>query len=437
MRPRSKSQSTFDLFGAVGIKALSLPVSGLLGILALKSLTDQFSTDGLALYGIIIAIPLVVPFADLGLGGAIVEMVASRQQIAPNVFRRKLNKAYGLLSVVAVTLITLSFALYIFESWPYILGLTNEHSNLACFLAVAIFAVCIPASLGYRTLLGLQRNWIVVILQSSAGILGSIAVIIVCALDLPLWVAVCTPQAFVALLSIAAVLISRKALNADVDNVVPQSTASYGLRALAVSNLMIGVSLPIAYQAGRIVLAHRSDVVELATYTAAFALYAPMNSLLTAAGQTLWPRFTRLRAQSSGDLTDAITKMIILFTMAAVIPAGLLVLLGPILSSWITGGENSGSYLLFVIFAILLIANAFNFPMGMSLMGPSSVGFQAKCFAVMAAMTVVLTFVLAPRIGAIAAALAPAIGLAACVMVPSFLRIFVFTNTGPSVGART
>ena len=418
-----------DAGSSVIIKGVTLVPSALVGLWATRSMVVNYGVDGMALFSLVVAIPLLIPFADLGIGGAITELVAGWRTAARSDVMMALRRAVTILLSVATTLLLVATGLFLLGAWPTLLGLANPDANLAGFLVVAVFSLGVPTALGYRVLLGLQRTRQVVLLQSGASILAYGLAGISAKADLPLWL-VATIPGFMTLCAsgIAAVAAMRHFRTIDFglmnSDGVGSTTKSSSLRALAWPMALIAVAVPVAYQSDRLVLGHLGTALELAIYAAAFQLYGPLNSLVTTAGQSLWPRLTFLRTGGVEPERKVILRLVLLFGLiSAPIGVGLIVL-GPMVSSWATNSEAAGGSSLFAMFALLLFVNAINYPVGMYMMGGVGLRIQAICIGLMAAANVGFTILLTPFMGANGPVLASVITVIVLVILPTFWWAF-------------
>lgn len=425
-----------DLGASVLVKLTTFPATAILGVLALHSIASSYQAEGVAVYGLMIAIPLMVPFADLGIGGSIVELIAARQAYGREQVDRGIRKALAVLFASSALVCSVALALGFSGTWRDVLGLDGQTVNLAATTTFVTFGLCIPLSIGYRILLGFGQNWIVVALQATAGALGAGLTIVCASKTLPLWIVVSIPQCAVLLFSLAACVIARRRLIGTEDQhetvgvggvtgrPAIQAGPVFRLRHMATSNLAIGVSLPIAFQAGRLVLAHEAGADAVAAYTAAFALYNPLNSLLITAGQSLWPRFSETAHSRRSDLPRAVARAVRWMSLSALIAGVLLTVMGPYVALRIVDSAVTIPPYLFAAFALLLVANSINMPMGMALMNQANVKFLALCSGSMAAVSLVLCYFLAPVLAATGVVAATLLAQTIFVTAPSAWRLF-------------
>ena len=429
--PATKSGSwRRDIGGTVGIKLVSLPLSALVGLVSLRAVSENYGPSGLAIYGLVLSIPLLLPFADLGIGGSVAELTSVRKTMDRSRYRAEVGRAALTLAIVAALLIGVVAILYFTDVLNVLLGASSQQAALAGFIVLSLFGVSTPLSLGYRVLLGLQMNWVVVLLQSLSGLVGS-AMVLLMAGRIGLAPLIALPAVAGALFAAAACLCAHARLQRDdweqsdqpVNELRGETSRRSALVRLAGPMLLISVSVPAIFQAHRIVLSHLGTTTELAAYTTAVQLYLPANALLTAAGQTLWPRFSGERSVRGGYDRSSIAKACLAFFGVGILAALTIVGAGPLISSWVSP-DASASVALFVAFGLLLAVNSGSYPLGMALMGGDSVWFQARAAAVTAVICIVLMIFLARPFGGTGVVLATVASVLICSSLPCAWKIF-------------
>lgn len=421
--PRPTTAASRDLWGSLGVKLIFLPITAVLALVALNSISVAFSDVGVGLYGLVVVIPLVIPFADLGLGGSVTEVVAARRLRQEHFVRQRIRNATAILVCIGLSVAVCAILVGSVQGWSIVIGIDGRDANIAFSLALALFGLCIPLALGYRILLGLQRNTTVVAIQSGAGALGYIWIIIAAKTGCPLWLSVVGPQ-LVALVSSATAFAIAIRVFSRVDEFGTGDGSDFSLFRMARSNLVVLMSIPIAYQGGRFLLAHSGRIEELAHYTAAFAFYAPVAALVASAGQSLWPRFSGIQSGSSAEFKDALRSAVLLFTSFGSVALLCLSLVAKPISQ-IVLDEIDVPWALFFWFGLLAFFVSVQYPFGMALMGPSGVRFQSVCFALMAASSIALSWLTIDDLGSVAAVIGPLMSLVLVVLVPAITRTMV------------
>lgn len=414
------------------IKIIALPVSAVAGLVGMRVFSQNYGATGLALYGLVLSIPLLLPFADMGLGATATEIVATRKANSRDAVAASLRTIVRRLLVPSGILIGASILIGGMGWWGSIVGTSLSGVNAACSLTLAIFGLNIPIALGYRILLGFQRNRTVVLLQSMVTLLGALSVSLLSWLRLPIALVISSPQLIALVGSLFACMLARRHLQWA--GILSQDTRSLGradsyIGRMAIANLVIGLCLPMCYQSGRIILSHFSNTEQLAILVAAGQLFFPINSVLQAAGQTLWPYFSSLRRDArSFEYLGRVVRMAFVFGIASALFGAGVILFGPTLTNWATSGQAVPSRSVFMSFALLIVAVGVNLPVGMSMMGRGAVQLQAALFVIAATATVSGSILFANN-GAIAPPLVLAISLTVFVTIPALFSMRLRTRT--------
>ena len=262
----------------------------------------------------------------------------------------------------------------------------------------------------------------VVLLQGLTGIVGALIVIPAAILSLPLWFIASIPALAALTMSLFGAKLASTRLGRSLPKrLAPGATHSGGtqIARLAIPLAVIAISTPISYQTDRVILSNFGDTRQVATYAAAFQLYAPLNAILVSGGQSLWPKFTGLRVSGVAGTLAMVARFSWMFGVAAVVAGLGLVVGGIFVTDWTTNGSAASGPLLLISFALLLTANAINYPFGMFMMSESGLAWQAIFACCMAVCKIPLAIILTPAYGAAGPVLASVIALVFVVVLPS------------------
>ncbi|MCP2161930.1 Membrane protein involved in the export of O-antigen and teichoic acid [Williamsia serinedens] len=426
-----------DVVLSATIKMATLPGTAIASIAGMHYLTNAYHTEALALYGLVLSIPLLLPFTDLGLGGAIAEIVASRRTFFRTQILEAIKKTLRRLFLIGTTMVAIGWLIAVGGRWSTVLNIDTSDTNLAAALAFSCVGAAVPTGVGYRILLGLQRNRFVVLLQSAAALTGAIAVLLFSLLRFPLWAIIPLPQLATLTFSVVGILFARKLLRSDIEIGVSVQTDTTPpaprLGGLAIANLMIGLCLPLIYQCGRILTAHLSSVTQVAIVVAASQLFSPIVSVLQSGGQSLWPHFSALRGERrDAPALGAVLPVIATFAALGTAAGAILILVGPAVTRISTAGQAVPTTSTLIAYALAVLAVAVNLPVGMAMMGARAVRFQAATLALTALATVSLTAAMSPSLGATAVPLALALALTVLGTAPGLAFIFLNDQHPPS-----
>ncbi len=105
------------------VKFVVMGLSGVLGILTSRMIISHYGVDSYAQYGLLSSLPSLLPFADLGVAAAIVNVVASSPHVSRDLeVRQTITSALRILAGSSATIVLVSIVLYLVGAWPAILG---------------------------------------------------------------------------------------------------------------------------------------------------------------------------------------------------------------------------------------------------------------------------------------------------------------------------
>lgn len=421
-RHRQINSTSSDLKASILAKVATMVPAALLGLLTTRIVIDNYGTEGFAFYSLIISIPLILPFADFGLGGAVTELVSQRDVIGAHTVYSKIRSTVRILSSIGCIVIIVSWVLYFSGLWPILLGMQTDSASIAAAATASMFGIGIPITIGYRVLLGLQLNRVVVWLQGLTGALGAILVIPAVYMSAPLWIVATLPAIAAVILSSIGVTLARQHLKYTLPySGRPSTDTQIRIARLAMPMAIIAIATPLSYQSDRIILSNFSSSLELAMYAAAFQIYAPMNAILVAGGQTLWPRLTKLRVTGAMESLNMVYKFSVIFGLAAASASIVLIAAGKTVTDWTTNGSAESTVWLLAGFGCMLIVNAIQYPFGMFMMSESGLMWQSVFVTAMTFLKIPLAIILAREFGAAGPVLASILSFTFLVLFPSLI----------------
>ena len=408
-------------------RAVTLPVSGVASLLSTNLLFRHYGSSGFAIYSLVAFLPMLLPAADLGVGGSVIDAVARRAELGRQGVYEVLRRGVRRLVLSAGLLISLSTGIAVLNLWPVVLG-GGRHAaslNLAAGLSISVFAAGMPAALGLRILQGLERTHIAVLFEGGASAITLGLVWLAVRTNTPLAVVASAQSAAILLIGIGACLTAFPSLSRNVAGTTVDFRRPPLPRGLPLSGsfFVISFALPVTFQTDRLILAHTRGLATVAIYSAASQLWAPCVGLIGAAGQSLWPAFARHRAIGVGLDATIFKQAILLFSaLGATFGIGLVVL-GPAVTARVTNGEAAASIGVMAAFGLLLVATAIQYPGGMYLLDAAGARFQAWCAVLMALLNVPLAIVLSLAVGTSGPVLASASLSLAVMSGPVYWRI--------------
>jgi O-antigen/teichoic acid export membrane protein len=429
MTPRQEappSPAVARVLRAAGGRLLALPVTAVFALLTTRVIIHDVGSTQFAFLSLIISVSAFLPFADLGVGAAIVNATAESKQPSDDpALIRVLATSLRAIVASACVLMTVDALITWQKAWPMLLGTTGAAAsqvNIAAGLSLAVFAASLPLSIGHRILLGLGRNGTLVLLQAlnaPVAFMLTIAAVRTKA-GLPL-LALATPAGMMGssllVLMMAGRLsglpLGRLYLNLTRLGVQPGTS----IRRTARPMLVITLGLPLALQTDRLILAHAGTISELASYALAMQLYAPAWSVLATAGLSLWPIFAKLRRDDNSGVAT-LKSAGIAFAAAGFAGGIALVAATPLLANLLAGHKVSVPLNLALSFGLLLLVQSLQLPIGMFLTSADGLRFQACCIAVMVPVSCLISYFTVKPLGAAAPVVGSIVAIVACQILP-------------------
>ena len=331
---------------SAGVKILVLPVSAILGIVNVRLIIENYGPDAFAQYGLLVALGALLPFADLGISAAVMNVVgASENPHRDERVRLLLVSTIRILIGSCAVLLTLTAVITVLGWWPAILGdaLDPVTGPTTAALCLATIAVSLLFGFSQRILAGVGRN------DMSIGLLGLqtpivlVMLIVITQTDSPIgpYIAV-IPYLATLLIQMVATLIANRYVSPTLIGAlrdVPRLRTVRGGRVFDVAwPMMIQmVALPVAMQTDRIVLSHVSTPDQVADYNLAAQMFTPVWAVVSAAGFALWPIFAKQRARQEGSSPVPIS--LVFGAAAAVVSLGI-ALVSPWLAQLASDGRD-------------------------------------------------------------------------------------------------
>lgn len=392
---------------ALGARGVTIGVSLVCGLLTTRLILGTTGVEYYSLFTLLVALPTVFSFTDLGSGAAVVNAVASSSspRTDETVFRRTLSVTRIQLGFAAALLLANVIA-YVTGFWAVVLGEAGglPGATTAAFCCFAVFCVQIPMTIWIRILLGLGKNHVIILLQ---GLQSPITLLVVwLALQAgPAWSPWLASGSYLAafIVAVLGLSITTRSTRPLVGRVAGAALVPWrepGLRVMDIGwpVLVQLLANPIAVSSQRYIVAQSGTQHDVAEYGVAGQVFFAIGTLVSAAGVALWPVYTRRRM--AGELNTTPFAMSGVFTLAAALASGIVIVFSPFIFGLITDGEVAISLPTLLGFAAMISLQAAIYPLGMFLMTKAGVRFQVIPTALMAISTVALAVVITPTMGA-------------------------------------
>jgi O-antigen/teichoic acid export membrane protein len=408
------------LYGSI-YRIVGTPVVAALGLANTAIIVRETGAAVFGLVSLVATITLLFPFADLGIGATVLSASAqltgpSRDPNAGDVVRR----AYHVLFAVAGVLVLVALCVMALDGWAALVGFSSgPDDRWAITVAACVFALTIPAGLGVRILIGIDRNPLatLVLMTCPAFALGVTLVLYVIGAA-GIWYAVSALGGLLIGQAVGTVLALRLCgLGWSAFARVTRPRAGPALLAGSMWLFVVGVGLPVGLQTGRVLLAHLSTPVQLSQYALMAQIYTVCWSVLSTAGLAYWPIFVKRRAATK-ETVRMWWRLTATFAGIAAIATVGMVPLSPWAAQVLSGGRIDVTAWLALAFGALLVGQAVHLPASVLLTRPNEARWQALWTLAMAAISIGLGCAAAARFGAAGVVYASALAIFAAQVLP-------------------
>jgi O-antigen/teichoic acid export membrane protein len=430
-RSRLRGSIWFSVGRSAGIRMLILPISAILGIVNTRLIISHFGEASYAQYALLVGIGALIPFADLGISAAIVNVVAQSDDPRhdPKV-RQTLTTCFRVLAGSTSTVLLITAIITFSGAWPSLLGagLLPHSGPKAAGLCLAIVGVTLTVGFGQQVLAGLGKNHV------SIALLGLQTPVVLLTLLLAIqfhfaigsYVAVTAYAATFVIAAVAARFAGRQlspAIGAALKDVPKiKAVPGGGVFNTAWPMLIQMIALPIAMQTDRLLLSHVSTLKQLSSYSLASQMFTPVWAVVTSAGIALWPIFAKARKNGEQKSTSPIPVALGFCSVAAV--ACLVIgLASPWLARKASDGEIHLSVPLVLTFSVFMIIQAAKFPLGMYMTDAKGLRFQAFMILILLPVNLGISWVLALRYGAVGPVAGSAVSVLGCQVIANYCYV--------------
>lgn len=406
-------------------RIIGTPIVALLGLANTAIVVRETGEAVFGLVSLVATVTLLFPFADLGIGATVINAAAmlggQNRDEAVDIIRR----AYRVLFTVAAALAAVALGVMVLDGWRGVVGFASgPEDRWAITVAVCVFALTIPAGLGPRILVGIDRNPLATLVLMSCPAFGLGFTLVLRAVGASgIWYAISALGGLLIGQSVGTVLALRlSGLGTGVFSPVSPSRTGSRLLAGSMWLFLVGVGIPIGSQGGRVLLAHLSAPEELSRYALMAQIYAVGWQVLSTAALAYWPIFVKRRG-----VTDVTIRMWWRLTVALGV-AGLfatvcLGALGPWAASVLSGGAIQISAWLALAFGAVLVGQALHLPASVLLTRPNEARWQALWTLAMAAVSILFGCLVVARFGAVGVVYASAFAIFAAQVLPDLLWV--------------
>ena len=409
---------------AATVKVLVMGVTGFLGLLTSRIVLQNYGIDAYAQYGLLASLPSLLPFADLGLAAVVINAAAESDDPRHDPrMRRALVSATRVLIASGVVIVLVALTISALGWWPAILGPgLIEGGGWVAGLSLALFGLGLPLTIGPRLLVGLGKNTTQIATQALVAPVILILIVATVMLRVPAeqYLAVFTYIAGLVVSTVCLTIAARMVAPqlGQVLREVPSLRAYPGTRVMHLAGPMLVqmLALPIAMQTARILVSHLAGSHELAQYNLAAQLFSIALQTIAAAGIALWPMYARARSARRIESPFAPTLW---FLAGGLLLAGTMAILSPWLAALASGGTLGLEWWLVVSYIVFVALQAMKYPIGMYMTDERGLRFQVVPTIVMIPISLGLSFLLIPALGAAGSVLAVSAAVLVCQVIPN------------------
>ena len=399
-------------------------------ILTAKIVFRNLGTFGYGLMNLYLSLSLLFPFATLGVGALAINLLSAANSISEEeIVEAKVAGLFSVFIKSSCLLITFSLIFLKFRIWNVFFGnFTSGQfvTNLTLSLALMFLSLTIPLSIAQSYLLAKNKIHYVVLIQGLSGPLSLTFVWIGCNLSFSTSFTVLAP-CFSNLISSMLIwtvanikfnkrlnLIAKKALNkserddSEIKNSLgPMST--------------IVISLALAFQSDKFILARFGTVSDVALYSLTAQLLSPTFSLMALWTSSFWPILVRKRSSNQG--TISIIKKSLRFIMIVTIFLEVTTyFFSRIIIGYVSEDKVSFRIDIFFLYALVVLSQIIHTILSYALINSVDLKFQARNVFFMAILNILLSIFLTIKFGPAGPLIATLTTLIPIVIVPNYIR---------------
>lgn len=418
-------------FYSTAARLFTMLISLVCGVLAARLVLGQAGTEQYALMTLLIALPSLLTFSDLGTGAVVVNSVATSSDVRHSEeLRRQVTTVVRIILIFVGCVAAVSTMLLITGGWGVALGAADSGPDAEWAAWACTMVYCCTASLGIwqRVLLGLGKNPSIILLQGVISPLSLLTVWMLLATGrtrLESFLALGTFLAtfVVAVLGIAVAHRHTRPLLVDVARRICHPRTFRGVRVMNVGWPMLIqlLATPLSITLPRYILAQTAGPVELAQYALAGQVFFALQGLIAAAGVSLWPAFAK--ARSEGTRVRGPQWLSLVFGVSTALATAVVVVIGPWFFAFVSDDTVEVPTSIVLAFGAMIVMQAIIYPLGMFIMDPPGIRFQVVPALLMTVSTIVLSVLVTPQLGVIGPLLSNAASVCVFQAIPYIIYI--------------
>lgn len=416
-------------FGSIAAwRVLNMGISFALYLIATREIVIRFGVSSFADYAILISLLASLPFADLGLGAAVVNVTIDYRagRVGRLSYVTALKYTILLLMGVAATLAIFGVFITLSDWWPILLGdAASEPASGEWALAVVMgVALALPLGVGTRILEGAADSLLVTKLLFVGTAVQALALLAFVATGADAHMYVLGPIAGMVFTNAACLVAGLRSVSIRPRELIgararPGLAMGYKPIRTALPYLIVTIGITLTLQFQRVLLSHVSSAAEVASYSFVAQFTVATNSVLTLGSMNLWAAYRDITGSDGAVLR--FKRDVGAFAIAGVLFAAVACCMVSLVVPWAGGGSLRVSPGTYVAAGAAIVVWALARPGIMCLNFSRGFVFQAAWAAPCAVVSVGLTLILGSSMGAAGAFAASAVSVLLFTVLPNSL----------------
>ncbi|WP_188037054.1 hypothetical protein [Actinotalea sp. JY-7885] len=364
--------------------------------------TRQWGVDSYALYAFGAAWLVALPFADLGLGAGVVNVLSDARagKIGPAAAMASVRRAVILLSFSGAAISILGVSAYRLGFFTSVLGAAAivNGAEIALLVTICFIGFALPLGLGMRLLQAMSRSREAAWIGLASPITTLCCAAALAGVGVKSWVVACVPGFAALLVALLTSMRARRVLRAEFGE-TERSAPAPELWRSAAPFFVLTIGTALGSQSHRIVASYVGDASSLAAFAFVAQIVGPAVSVASFGAQSLWPGY-RI-ALAAGELRGRTLARHVGVFAGYGVSAGCAVVVGV---PWLAGSVSGGA--LVVDLGLALAAGAYLTafcafqPIGMLMTDRRGLWLQAAVIVTAGLLSVPAMYILGKEIGA-------------------------------------
>ena len=412
---------------------VSVAARGITVVTTLISVPLTLSYLGTERYGLWMTISSIIAmlsFTDLGLGNGLLNSIAATHgRDDRDLAARFVSTGLVMLTLVAVAAAAVFAIIYPHVVWPRVFNVTSPAAVSEAGPAAAAFMGCfllgLPLGVPQQVRIGYQESYVNSLFVGAGNLLGLALVLIGISAHagLPFLVLAMAGAPIVTAVGNGLLLAWQRPYLRPRRHLIGRSAAHRLLRT-GLLFFVLQIAVAVAFTSDSIVAAQVIGPSAVADYTVAVKLFLIPTTILTLVVTPLWPAYREAMVRGDADWIRATLRRSLKLVLGISVPCSLvLVAFGmPLVRLWV-GTAVEPSFLLILGVGVWTVMGAVGNALGVLFNGAQIVRFQVLAASTMATVNIVISVLLAQRIGVAGVVWGTILAYGFCTLLPLTLRL--------------